>query len=96
MGDALLLSPHHNFPRAIAAIVVSADKVRLHDLLPGDFTKLGLGPMDEDAFETREAARSAYWDRWDMANPDHPVASNPLVWRVEFRYGWPDDGPVAA
>jgi hypothetical protein len=97
-GHRLLIPPHHNFPRASPAVVIKVDKVRLQDVTDEDLAKIGVVWQDVDADDRspREAARAAYWSRWDAANPEALAASNPLVQRVEFRYGWPEEGPRAA
>lgn len=97
-GHRLLIPLHHNFPRACAAVVTKVDKVRLHDVTDEDLAKIGVVWQDADAAgrSPRDAARVAYWERWDAANPETPAATNPIVLRVEFRYGWPDEGPRAA
>ena len=95
-GHRLLIPPHHNFPRASPAVVTRVDEVRLLDVTDEDLAKIGVHWQDADAADPRAAARVAYWSRWDAANPDVLAATNPLVQRVEFRYGWPDEGPRAA
>ena len=95
-GHRLLIPPHHNFPRASPAVVTKVDKVRLQDVTDEDLAKIGVVWQEADAADPRAAMRAAYWARWDAVNPEAPAATNPLVWRIEFRYGWPEEGPRAA
>ena len=98
-GPRLLIPPHHNFPRACAAVVTKVDKVNLLDVTDEDLAKIGIVWQDADdaaGRSPRMAARAAYWSRWDAANPEALAVTNPNVWRVEFRYGWPEEGPRAA
>ena len=99
LGHRLLIPPHHNFPRACAAVVTKVDKVNLLDVTDEDLAKIGIVWQDADdaaGRSPRMAARAAYWSRWDAANPEALAVTNPNVWRVEFRYGWPEEGPRAA
>ncbi len=102
-GDTLLAVPHPDFPRGIAAVITNASQVRLIDSLTlgdGDWEKLNLAPSGGfDTHADRECARADYWARWDAVNPDTPCATNPLVWRITFRYGHADPespSPTAA
>jgi hypothetical protein len=75
VGDSLVLVPsRHSFGKA--ATVVEVTRGQLVELLADDLPLLNLGPGDV----------AAYSARWDRANPRHPIASDPTVWRVVFRY----------
>jgi hypothetical protein len=95
-GHRLRILAHYNFPRASAAVVIKVDKVRLQDVTDEDLVKIGVLWQDTGAGNPRNGARAAYWARWDAANPGALAVTNPVVQRVEFRYGWPEEGPRAA
>ena len=81
VGDGLSLCAAPNFPRAAAAVITKVDQARLCDLTAEDLVLLNV------------ADAAFYLASWDTLYPELPSNSNPLVYRIEFRYGWPtDDG----
>jgi hypothetical protein len=75
VGDRLLVVPSAVL-RGKSATVVEAHRMRLVECLVDDLPLLGLGPTDAEA----------YYERWDRANPLHPLSSDPTIWRIVFRY----------
>jgi hypothetical protein len=80
VGDGLRLLAAPNFPRCKIGNLIDVRQVRLLDELGADLVKLCAGD------------RAEYLARWDALHPDLPSADNPVVWRIEFRYGmWESD-----
>lgn len=84
VGDKLLLIAHPNFPRAGAGTLVSVDRVPLLDVVDGDIAAMNMATIEE------------YRGYWDALHPDHPMSESPLVWRIAWKYGWPEDPPEYA
>jgi hypothetical protein len=76
VGQHLILTPHHNFPRGTPAKVTNVTQVKLKDLSEEDLLKLGGITAEE------------YLARWDAAFPEHSSNTDPLVWRIEFKYNY--------
>lgn len=72
-------------PVVASVVITSATQVHLADSMTedGDWLLLNL-PRGSSARDAESLL--AYSQRWDAANPDAPWATNPLVWRLEFRY----------
>lgn len=70
----LLLVDHQAAMRGIQAFVTSTTQVNLLEISDEDLVKLG-GITKEE-----------YFARWDAIHPDSLAASNPGVWRIEFKY----------
>jgi hypothetical protein len=80
VGDALRLLAHPNFPRCKVGVLTSVRRVSL------------LAELDADLGGLCAADRAEYLARWDAVNPELPSADDPVVWRIEFRYGaWVPD-----
>lgn len=87
-GDQLALTPPYDEENPDCMLIVTTDvvevsKVRLADILADhgdDWGRLNLGHL------SHVEARFRYSQRWDAANPEVPWETNPLVWRVVFRY----------
>lgn len=80
IGDGLRLIAHPNFPRCKIGVLVD---VRQERLLEG---------IDADLGKLCAADRAEYLARWDALRPELPSAADPVVWRIEFRYGmWEAD-----
>ncbi len=77
VGDRLLVVPTANL-RGKSAAVVEVRRVRLVEYLVDDLPFLGLSDSQADA--------EAYQARWDRTNPQHPISSDPMIWRIVFRY----------
>ena len=75
VGDRLLVVPSPVL-RGKSATIVEVRRVRLVECLVDDLPLLGLGPADAEAYHTR----------WDRRNPQHPISSDPTIWRIVFRY----------
>ena len=83
VGDSLRLRAL-NLSRCKIGVLTSARQVRLLEELDADLAKLHV------------TDRAEYLARWDALHPGHPSVDDPLVWRIEFRYGVsndPDDPP---
>jgi hypothetical protein len=97
-GDQLIILRRHSESRGIRTEIVETGQVKLVDSLtplPGatataaldDMARLNLMPsIDQARIAEFAPAIAAYQNRWDDVNPDVPWASNPMVWRVVFRY----------
>jgi len=89
-GDQLVILRRHSASEGIRVEVVESGRVKLVDSLhaDGDWIRLNLADNDggfrSDA--SRAAAFLAYSGRWNDINPDVPWTSNPMVWRIVFRY----------
>jgi hypothetical protein len=81
IGDELRLLAAPGFPRCKVGVLTDVRQVRLLDDLDADLGKLG------------EVDRAGYLARWDALHPELPSASDPVVWRIEFRYGRAEDPP---
>jgi len=96
-GDLLTIL-RRNEPSGMRVEIIEAGQVRLVDSLtplPGpaaaaaldDMARLNLMPSVHHArMADFEPAIASYRQRWDAVNSDVPWASNPIVWRVIFRY----------
>lgn len=84
IGDRLIVVPSAT-TIGKRATIVEVNQARLAECLAGDLALLGLGPADAEAYHTR----------WDRTNPKHPLSSDPMIWRIVFRYdqGDVDDPP---
>jgi hypothetical protein len=81
-GDELRLLAAPNFPRCKIGTLIDVRQVRLLDDLDAVLVKLGA------------VDRAEYLARWDTLHPKLPSADDPMVWRIEFRYGgWDSDPP---
>ena len=81
IGDKLKLLEHPNLPRCKVGIVTDARQVALLDHLDTDLDKLG------------SVDRGGYLASWDQLHHEMPSCLNPMVWRIEFRYGRASDLP---
>ncbi len=79
IGQYLILTSHRQALRGIPAEVTSVIQVKLRDLSEEDLVKLG-------GITAKE-----YLARWDAAFPEHASNTDPLVWRIEFKYGYPKE-----
>jgi hypothetical protein len=70
----LLLVSHQAATRGVQAFVTSTAKVNLLEISDEDLVKLG------------DITKEEYFARWDVIHPDSLAASNPEVWRIEFKY----------
>ncbi len=78
VGDGLRLLAAPNFPRCKIGVLTDVRQVQLLAELEADIERI-------------VADRAEYLARWDAVHPDLPSADDPLVWRIEFRYGaWGD------
>jgi hypothetical protein len=80
VDDALRLLEAPNFPRCKVGVITIAAKVRLLETIDADLAKLC-------------ADRDAYLARWDALYPEAASTLDPVVWRIEFRYGDPAAPP---
>lgn len=80
VGDGLRLLAAPGFPRCKIGVLTNVHQVHLLAELDADLGKLG--GID----------RADYLARWDALHPDLPSEADPVVWRIEFRYGmWETD-----
>lgn len=80
VGDGLRLIAHPSLPRCKIGTLIDVRQVRLLAELDVDLVKLGV------------TERGEYLARWDALHPEFPFKDDPLVWRIEFRYGaWESD-----
>ncbi len=61
----------------------------------GEAQELGLIDLDRTPGHEwdNRTSRENYLRLWDTINPKYPAASNPAVWRLEFRYFNPEERP---
>lgn len=90
VGDTVRITGWH-YARGLV-LVTQVAQIRLWTTLneDEDWALLNL-PRSSPALD--EESLLTYSARWDGAHPDAPWKSNPLVWRVEFRY-LPDPSPA--
>jgi hypothetical protein len=81
VGDELRLIAHPNFPRCKVGTITDVRQVRLLAELDADLAKLG------------GVDRGDYLMSWDLLYARLPSINDPVVWRIEFRYGRPVDPP---
>jgi hypothetical protein len=78
VGDEIrLLDP--DSPRCKIGVLIDVRQVRLLAVLDVDLTKLG------------QPERASYLASWDALHPDCRRSTDPVVWRIEFRYGIEED-----
>jgi hypothetical protein len=81
IGDDLRLLAAPNFPRCKVGVLTDVRQVRL------------LAELDADLAKLCVANRAEYLARWDALHPKLPAAADPMVWRIEFRYGVSESDP---
>jgi hypothetical protein len=80
VGDGLRLLAAPNFPRCKVGVLTDVRWVKLLAELEADLPKLCA------------ADRSDYLTRWDLLHPSLASVNDPVVLRIEFRYGmWESD-----
>jgi len=80
-GDGLYLRAEPGFPRCKVAVLADVRQVHL------------LAELDADLGKLAAKDRADYLARWDDLHPELPSEGDPLVWRIEFRYGmWKEPG----
>jgi hypothetical protein len=78
VGDSIIAFPYRAPGPRVMIEIVEVSAVPLCESSLGDWTLLNL-PADDSGVQ-------AYRTRWDATNPDLPWETNPIVWRVVFRY----------
>lgn len=80
VDDALWLLADSKVLRGKMGVITSVTKVRLLKTVDADLVKLCTD-------------RDAYLARWDALYPGAASPLDPVVWRIEFRYGDPTSPP---
>jgi hypothetical protein len=75
IGDGLTLVAHPNMPRARVATIMKVERVPLC-------------PLSDDDLRRLNAERDEYLARWDALHPEAASGSSPMIYRIEFAYGF--------